>query len=225
MRLRLRRFPDPDRPRPFRRLRPARARRRQALEDDWLAARRAHRRVAGLPIGVDVSEFERLTASAEARRQADDLQRTLGEPGPDHRRRPARLQQGHPRAAARLPRAAERIPAAPAQGRADADLGAQPRGPARIPRHAPLDRAPGRAHQSAATARPTGSRCATSTAPIPAARSPGSTALARVGLVTPLRDGLNLVAEEYVVAQDAADPGVLVLSRFAGAAAHPARVR
>jgi trehalose 6-phosphate synthase len=42
--------------------------------------------------------------------------------------------------------------------------------------------------------------------------------LARVGLVTPLRDGLNLVAEEYVVAQNPEDPGVLVLSRFAGAA-------
>ena len=41
--------------------------------------------------------------------------------------------------------------------------------------------------------------------------------LARVGLVTPLRDGLNLVAEEYVAAQDLEDPGVLVLSRFAGA--------
>ena len=42
--------------------------------------------------------------------------------------------------------------------------------------------------------------------------------LARVGLVTPLRDGMNLVAHEYVAAQDPADPGVLVLSRFAGAA-------
>jgi trehalose 6-phosphate synthase len=40
----------------------------------------------------------------------------------------------------------------------------------------------------------------------------------RVGLVTPLRDGMNLVAKEYVAAQDPADPGVLVLSRFAGAA-------
>jgi trehalose 6-phosphate synthase len=40
---------------------------------------------------------------------------------------------------------------------------------------------------------------------------------ARVGLVTPLRDGMNLVAKEYVAAQDPADPGVLVLSRFAGA--------
>ena len=43
--------------------------------------------------------------------------------------------------------------------------------------------------------------------------------LARVGLVTPLRDGMNLVAKEYVAAQDPDDPGVLVLSEFAGAAA------
>lgn len=41
---------------------------------------------------------------------------------------------------------------------------------------------------------------------------------AKVGLVTPLRDGMNLVAKEYVAAQDGADPGVLILSRFAGAA-------
>ena len=40
-----------------------------------------------------------------------------------------------------------------------------------------------------------------------------------VGLVTPLRDGMNLVAKEYVAAQDEDDPGVLVLSQFAGAAA------
>ncbi|MBN9045892.1 MAG: alpha,alpha-trehalose-phosphate synthase (UDP-forming) [Rhizobiales bacterium] len=42
--------------------------------------------------------------------------------------------------------------------------------------------------------------------------------LARVGLVTPLRDGMNLVAKEFVAAQSPEDPGVLVLSRFAGAA-------
>jgi trehalose 6-phosphate synthase len=42
---------------------------------------------------------------------------------------------------------------------------------------------------------------------------------AKVGLVTPLRDGMNLVAKEYIAAQDPDDPGVLVLSRFAGAAA------
>ncbi|WP_375427225.1 trehalose-6-phosphate synthase [uncultured Sphingomonas sp.] len=42
---------------------------------------------------------------------------------------------------------------------------------------------------------------------------------ARVALVTPLRDGMNLVAKEYVAAQDPDDPGVLILSIFAGAAA------
>lgn len=40
----------------------------------------------------------------------------------------------------------------------------------------------------------------------------------QIGLVTPLRDGMNLVAKEYVAAQDEKNPGVLVLSRFAGAA-------
>jgi len=40
----------------------------------------------------------------------------------------------------------------------------------------------------------------------------------RVAMVTPLRDGMNLVAKEFVASQDAEDPGILVLSRFAGAA-------
>jgi trehalose 6-phosphate synthase len=41
---------------------------------------------------------------------------------------------------------------------------------------------------------------------------------AQVGVVTPLHDGMNLVAKEYVAAQNPIDPGVLVLSKFAGAA-------
>ncbi|HSD74367.1 MAG TPA: trehalose-6-phosphate synthase [Steroidobacteraceae bacterium] len=41
---------------------------------------------------------------------------------------------------------------------------------------------------------------------------------ALVGLVTPVRDGMNLVAKEFVAAQDPADPGVLILSSLAGAA-------
>jgi trehalose 6-phosphate synthase len=41
---------------------------------------------------------------------------------------------------------------------------------------------------------------------------------AQVGVVTPLNDGMNLVAKEYVAAQSPVDPGVLVLSKFAGAA-------
>ena len=43
--------------------------------------------------------------------------------------------------------------------------------------------------------------------------------LSDIGLITPLRDGMNLVAKEFVAAQAEQDPGVLVLSRFAGAAA------
>ncbi len=50
------------------------------------------------------------------------------------------------------------------------------------------------------------------------ARLPGLYRASRVALVTPLRDGMNLVAKEFVAAQDPQDPGVLVLSRFAGAA-------
>ena len=50
------------------------------------------------------------------------------------------------------------------------------------------------------------------------ARLPGLFRASRVALVTPLRDGMNLVAKEFIAAQDPEDPGVLVLSRFAGAA-------
>ena len=49
-------------------------------------------------------------------------------------------------------------------------------------------------------------------------RLPGLYGVGRVALVTPLRDGMNLVAKEFIAAQDPQDPGVLVLSRFAGAA-------
>jgi trehalose 6-phosphate synthase len=43
--------------------------------------------------------------------------------------------------------------------------------------------------------------------------------VAKIGLVTPIRDGMNLVAKEFVAAQHPGDPGTLVLSRLAGAAA------
>ena len=53
---------------------------------------------------------------------------------------------------------------------------------------------------------------------VPRAKLAGLFRASHVGLVTPLRDGMNLVAKEYVAAQDPEDPGVLVLSQFAGAA-------
>jgi trehalose 6-phosphate synthase len=53
---------------------------------------------------------------------------------------------------------------------------------------------------------------------IPRRRLAGLYRASRIGLVTPVRDGMNLVAKEYVAAQDERDPGVLILSNFAGAA-------
>jgi trehalose 6-phosphate synthase len=53
---------------------------------------------------------------------------------------------------------------------------------------------------------------------VPRGTLAGFQRIASIGLVTPLRDGMNLVAKEFVAAQDPADPGALVLSRFAGAA-------
>lgn len=52
----------------------------------------------------------------------------------------------------------------------------------------------------------------------PRAELAGFYRAAEVGLVTPLRDGMNLVAKEYIAAQDPENPGVLILSRFAGSA-------
>jgi len=57
-----------------------------------------------------------------------------------------------------------------------------------------------------------------STRAAPRATLAGLYRIGRIGLVTPLRDGMNLVAKEFVAAQPDDDPGVLVLSRFAGAA-------
>jgi trehalose 6-phosphate synthase len=57
-----------------------------------------------------------------------------------------------------------------------------------------------------------------STRPAPRATLAGLYRIGRVGVVTPLRDGMNLVAKEFVAAQSDDDPGVLVLSQFAGAA-------
>lgn len=41
---------------------------------------------------------------------------------------------------------------------------------------------------------------------------------ADIALITSLNDGMNIVAKEFVAAQPSSDPGVLILSRFAGAA-------
>ncbi len=57
-----------------------------------------------------------------------------------------------------------------------------------------------------------------STRPAPRSTLAGLYRIGRIGVVTPLRDGMNLVAKEFIAAQPEEDPGVLVLSQFAGAA-------
>ncbi|TQS71291.1 trehalose-6-phosphate synthase [Rhodobacteraceae bacterium] len=54
--------------------------------------------------------------------------------------------------------------------------------------------------------------------PVPRETLAGLYRASDVALVTPLMDGMNLVAKEFIAAQDPADPGVLILSQFAGAA-------
>jgi trehalose 6-phosphate synthase len=169
------------------------------------------------PIGVDVREVEKLTGSAEARRQQETLRQSLGERSlvigvdrldyskgiverlrgyhsllteyPQHRRKVVFLQISAP--------SREDLPEYRDMRRQIERLVGHIGG-----RYGEADWAPlrylNRTHSRRTLA--------------------GYYRLARVGLVTPLRDGLNLVAEEYVVAQNPEDPGVLVLSRFAGAA-------
>ena len=57
-----------------------------------------------------------------------------------------------------------------------------------------------------------------STRPAPRTTLAGLYRIGTIGVVTPLRDGMNLVAKEFVAAQPEDDPGVLILSKFAGAA-------
>jgi trehalose 6-phosphate synthase len=170
-----------------------------------------------VPIGIDVREVERLTSSAEAKRQSETMHGTLAERSliigvdrldyskgiverlrgyqmllseyPQHRRKVVCMQISAP--------SREDLPEYRDMRRSIERLVGHVVG-----RYGEADWIPlrylNRTHSRRTLA--------------------GYYRAARVGLVTPLRDGLNLVAEEYVVAQDADNPGVLVLSRFAGAA-------
>ena len=187
------------------------------LEDEWLRIGERTIEAHACPVGIDVREVQRLTGSAEARRHHDTLQRHLngralivgvdrldyskGIPErlrgyqallvqyPEHRRRTVLLQISAP--------SREDLPEYRDLRRTTERLPGHITG-----RFGEADWMPLRYINRTQSRRTLA----------------GFYRAARVGLVTPLRDGLNLVAEEFVVAQDPDDPGVLVLSRFAGAA-------
>jgi trehalose 6-phosphate synthase len=189
----------------------------QDLGGQRLSAFRATTRVAAFPIGIDVDEFQRLTAAPEAvqtceamRAEYSRRQLLLGIDRLDY-------SKGIPQRVRAFRHLLEKYPenrhsatlvmiASPSRDDVNAysDLRQELEGlcGAINGDYGDLDWMPLRyIHRTVARK-----------------RVPGLCRAARVGLVTPLRDGMNLVAKEYVVAQDPDDPGVLVLSRFAGAA-------
>jgi trehalose 6-phosphate synthase len=187
------------------------------LEGDWLRVGERTIEVHACPVGIDLKEVERLVASAEGRRQFATIHSTLidraliigvdrldyskGIPErlrayqallaryPQHRRKVVLMQISAP--------SREDLPEYRDLRRATERLSGH-----LIGRYGEADWIPlrylNRTHSRRSLA--------------------GYYRAARVGLITPLRDGLNLVAEEYAAAQDPDDPGMLVLSRFAGAA-------
>ena len=170
------------------------------------------------PIGIDAERFAefRDLAGGEAALHAAPLR--AARPQADHRRRPAGLFQGHSRA----PRGFERLLEDYPENRNKVSLlQVAPRlARRRVQAYAEL-----RSELEELAGHINGIYGLLDWTPVRImtrgfARK-GLAGLYRasdVGAVTPLRDGMNLVAKEYVAAQDPDDPGVLVLSRFAGAA-------
>lgn len=172
-----------------------------------------------VPIGIDIGEVQRLAASAEARRQAEGLKRSIdgralivGADRLDYSKGILERLRGYHALLTEYPKHRRTVVFMQISAPSREDL-PEYRDLRRsierwvghvVGRYGEADWMPlrylNRTHSRRALA--------------------GFYRLARVGLVTPLRDGLNLVAEEFVVAQDATDPGVLVLSRFAGAASY-----
>ncbi len=184
---------------------------------DVIACGKRRTRLLACPIGIDVPEVEKFTRSAEAKRQAKALKESLNDrklivgidrldytKGITERLRAfeqlLREDEAHRRAVTLMQVSApsrEEVPEYQTMRRSIERLVGHING--RFGEH---DWVPVRYLNRTYSRRTVTGFCSIST----------------VGLVTPLRDGLNLVAEEYVAAQPEADPGVLVLSRFAGAA-------
>ena len=140
---------------------------------------------------------DRCRRAGGSRRSAPRARRRAADP----RRRPARLHQGHPGAPARLPPPARRRAPSGGAGRAGPGRGAVARADPAL-RGAPArgERA-GRARSTASSARPTGARSSTSAGRSRATELAALYATADVAWIASLRDGMNLVAKEFVACQ------------------------
>jgi trehalose 6-phosphate synthase/phosphatase len=174
-------------------------------------------RVATFPMGIDAATFEGLAESPEVRAEADRLRRAAGNVALIVSVDRLDYTKGIPRRLLAFERLLERYPklrgrvrlvqvAAPSRAavgeyrefqRTVDELVGRINGRFATPGHDPI-------HYISQTLTPD--------------RLAAFYRAARVALITPLRDGMNLVAKEYVACRSDGD-GVLVLSEFAGAAA------
>ncbi len=187
------------------------------VEGEWI--RLAGRRVRAFadPIGIDAQAFAQDAARAEGDKEVLRVAESLSSRATRHRGRSAGLLEG-PAAPLRGLRPADRE--APEHKRRIHFLQICPRSREEVDEYrklrTELDRLAGRINGRFSEFDWTPLRYSTRGAP--RSTLAGLYRLGRIGVVTPLRDGMNLVAKEFVAAQSDEDPGVLVLSQFAGAA-------
>ena len=166
--------------------------------------------VASFPIGIDVDYFAGAGREAGLVQGRGPISRIIGIDRLDYTK-------GLPQKFKAFGRFLDKIAAVSAPGGAHPDRAPDARERGGLFRHSPRAGNARRLHQ-----RPL-RRARLGSDPLHPSRHAAAAAAAiyrssRIGMVTPLRDGMNLVAKEYVAAQDPDDPGVLILSRFAGAA-------
>ncbi len=185
--------------------------------DEQLAASGVERRAQTFPIGIDPAEFARQADKAERRPEGRRMRASLGERklilGVDRldysKGLPERF-RGFAQLLKRFPEHRNKV----------TFLQVAPVSRGEVPEYQilrrQLDELSGRINGEHADFDWVPIRYITRSIPRPILA--GFHREADVGLVTPLRDGMNLVAKEFVAAQSGADPGALVLSEFAGSA-------
>ena len=187
------------------------------ISEGWIEARGRRFKIGVFPIGIDTAGFEKAAEDAERNPAVRKIARSLIDRdvviGVDR----LDYSKGIPQRFLAFDRFIRENPAH--KGRATL-LQVTPKSRSDVPHYLEMQREvaelAGRVNGELATLDWTPIRYVNSS--IAHAILAGLYRIARVGLVTPMRDGMNLVAKEYVAAQRRDDPGVLVLSRFAGAA-------
>lgn len=187
------------------------------IHGDSLIAGEKHTRVKSFPIGIDVSEFQKLAAQSQSNRIVAQTvaglrsrKLIIGVDRLDYSKGIRQRMEAYERFLLTHPDQRGRV----------TYLQIAPTSRSEVPEYELLSRA-----VNETLGRINGSLGEPGWVPIqyltssyPRSVLAGLYRIAHVALVTPMRDGMNLVAKEYVAAQDPLDPGVLILSKFAGAA-------